>query len=386
VRKLNLVVHGRFLGAAILALALIAVAGLVSDGHARAASKYTVLAGGGRAGLAVEAFFPSNVFVNEGDTVDFTNPYEEIHTVTFLGKDEKAPDLVLPVGPPPKSGPPSLGFNPKVAAPTPGKTYDGSAYTNSGILNKGQTFSLTFPKQGTFPFLCVVHPGMVGTVQVLAPGVHVPDQKQLDYEATQRLSADVAKGEAAAAAARPGRNEVINVPSVGQVDIMRFLPTRLSVGVGETVTFKNDTPVPHTVTFTSGQAAPALTDAMGVLNPGVLFPARPSPNYEGTGYYNSGFLGTGPEATAGTTFSLTFTKPGTYSYICVLHADQGMAGVIQVGADGGAAAGGAAITPPSTGDAGLAGQRSLTPWLMGAGGVLALGFSALAIMSRRLRA
>ena len=48
---------------------------------------------------------------------------------------------------------------------------------------------------------------------------------------------------------------------------------------------------------------------------------------------------------SGTSFSLTFTKAGTYPFICILHVDQGMAGVVEVGAP--------SVRPPATGNAGL---------------------------------
>jgi plastocyanin len=43
---------------------------------------------------------------------------------------------------------------------------------------------------------------------------------------------------------------------------------------------------------------------------------------------NSGFIGAG--LPAGTTFSATFTKPGTYAYICALHDELGMVGTVVV--------------------------------------------------------
>ena len=86
-----------------------------------------------------------------------------------------------------------------------------------------------------------------------------------------------------------------------------------------------------------------------LVNPQVLFPTKPSQNYDGTGFYNSGFITSDPAlSTGGTTFSLTFTKPGTYTYLCFLHDDQGMVGTIVVGASTG-------VRPPATGDAGLSG-------------------------------
>jgi plastocyanin len=36
----------------------------------------------------------------------------------------------------------------------------------SDLLDKGQTFTFTFTKAGTFPFYCSIHPQMKGTVTV----------------------------------------------------------------------------------------------------------------------------------------------------------------------------------------------------------------------------
>lgn len=349
---------------------LLAAAGLISAGDSsNAATKFTVFVGGGRAGISVESFRPGAILINVGDSVDFTNPYEEIHTVTFLAGG-KAPDLIIPAGPPSGSAPPKLIFNPKAAfpAPAPGPaSYDGSVYTNSGILNKGDTWNVSFSKQGVYHFICILHPGMEGDVHVLASGITVPAQQRLEAEIKQSLDKDVAKGEASAAAAKPGKTtnangstswEIVNAASAGQADVMRFIPAKLSVSAGDTVVWKNPTFVPHTVTFADGAAVELVIlepQAGGppnlVLNPKVLFPVLSSPNYDGKGYANSGFLGIGPEATAGSSFSLTFTKAGTYAYICVLHADQGMAGVIEVSAAG--------VRPPATGDAGLADSTGL---------------------------
>ena len=37
---------------------------------------------------------------------------------------------------------------------------------DSGNMNPGQSFSFTFQNRGTFPYLCLVHPNMVGTITV----------------------------------------------------------------------------------------------------------------------------------------------------------------------------------------------------------------------------
>jgi len=351
-----------------LSFAAFAAFALGHDGSS-AATQYTDNVGGGSAGISSETFRPKVIFVNQGDSVRFVNPYEEIHTVTFV-PDGKVPDLIIPSGPPPKNGPPTLIFNPKIASATPPQgpaQFDGTAFISSAIMGKGDSYTVTFSKTGTFKFVCVVHPGMEANVSVLNAGVTVPNQTLRDNEAATLLARDIAAGERAAAAVNPTKTtnangtttwQVVNAPSAGQVDINRFIPARLSVGVGDSVTWDNRTLVPHTVTFLSGAPEPELVlpqfGASGpptlVANPQVLFQNKPSQAFDGTAFVNSGLLGTGPEATAGTSFSLTFTRAGTYSYICMLHDDQGMAGVVQVGPGGG---GGASIQAPNTGDGGL---------------------------------
>ena len=46
-------------------------------------------------------------------------------------------------------------------------TWDGKGgFHSSGALNPGDSFTLTFSRAGTYPYACVLHPQMVGTVQV----------------------------------------------------------------------------------------------------------------------------------------------------------------------------------------------------------------------------
>ena len=72
-------------------------------------------------------------------------------------------------------------------------------------------------------------------------------------------------------------------------------------------------------------AAPKLLVNVKVLAPS---PAQPAP-YAGTGYFNSGLLVAGvPDMPQ--EYSLTFTKPGTYKYLCQVHDASGMNGTITV--------------------------------------------------------
>jgi plastocyanin len=44
-------------------------------------------------------------------------------------------------------------------------TSDGGVW-NSGTIAPGNSFSMSFPNAGSFPYHCLIHPNMVGTVTV----------------------------------------------------------------------------------------------------------------------------------------------------------------------------------------------------------------------------
>jgi plastocyanin len=258
---------------------------------------------------------------------------------------------------------------------------------------KGQSWTVTFTKVGVYRYVCNVHPPMTGSVTVLPKNVDgVTTQAKADATAASMLASAVAHGEASAASVKPsgfkradGTNnwEVIMPPAVGTTDVMRFVPARLRINVNDTVTWIDDNVEPHTVTFTSGAPVPdfVLVEPKPAgpptlaPNPLILFP-QGSNTYDGTGFRNSGFLGIGVESHAveRTKYSLKFTKAGTYTYLCVIHANWGMSGVIEVGG---------ALAAPRTGDAGLADGRTV-PWQALAGvaaGIFAAG--ALVLRTRR---
>lgn len=116
------------------------------------------------------------------------------------------------------------------------------------------------------------------------------------------------------------------------IDLQGFFPGSLTINAGDAVNFEfHQPPGFHTVTFLSGEAAPAIiipdpaadpaaTPPPGpprlVLNPVAAFPAGGT-TYDGTGYLNSGldvFLQPGDPPVV-----ITFTEPGTYEYLCIPH-------------------------------------------------------------------
>ncbi len=63
------------------------------------------------------------------------------------------------------------------------------------------------------------------------------------------------------------------------------------------------------------------------INPQIAFPSGGS-TYDGTGYVNSGLLFMLAGKNTPPIYKLTFTRPGTYEYDCLLH--KGMDGTITV--------------------------------------------------------
>ena len=114
------------------------------------------------------------------------------------------------------------------------------------------------------------------------------------------------------------------IPDAGSIAVMRFLPSRVVVHAGQSVTWVNNDPeTPHTVTFGEEPGGGPLGSFFpsGVDGPGHATLSSTTQSV------NSGFTGA---AFLGTTFSATFTTPGTYHFICALHDDLGMTGDVVV--------------------------------------------------------
>jgi plastocyanin len=280
-------------------------------------------------------FAPVNITVNAGDTVTWSLDSTEFHDVFFTGGGQP-PDFVQP-------GPDGVFVNPDVAFPQGGSSYDGKGVAGSGLLNKGQTYSLTFPDAGTYTYYCAIHPGMVGSIQVVPSGQPADTQAAIDARRTAQVDAEIADkgvptimsnlGELPTEGATAG---VVAGAQVGQIDVQRFFPPRVVVHTGDSLTWiwkTEDTP--HTVTFLSGQPAPDVILPQPQpngpprlqLNPQVLAPSGDPTDFEGGIYLNSGFLQPAPGQPA-PSFTVTFNAPGTYQYLCLLH--EGMTGTVVV--------------------------------------------------------
>ena len=107
-----------------------------------------------------------------------------------------------------------------------------------------------------------------------------------------------------------------------------FFPDTVTIHVGDTVHWQRNTNEIHTVTFLAGTPlppfnVPAPPDQPSPLmrNPVVIFPTVPANGqYDGTTYANAGIFGPDPDIFQGVeSFDLTFTQPGTYPYLCLVH-------------------------------------------------------------------
>jgi plastocyanin len=308
-----------------------------------------------------DAFLPNEVWINKDDSIQWVwQPKNEPHTVTFLKPGQTRPTPPPPIGPP--VGPPFI-FGNECPSPNPyaggsTATYDGSDCVSSGALSgsaASPTFTVTFPNEGNYRLVCLIHANMNGTVHVLSETAPLP-YLQWDYDRQARdeardilRDADTPREETNDF--RPSENEVIMTGEVTAtaggrqyLTILRFFNKTIRVHVGDTVEWVNLDPTePHTVTFGDEPANPqsivnATQDGDGALHGTIN---------SGSDSVSSGFLQAAPEDAAGraqsavfspgppantglTRIRITFTHAGTYQYHCALHDEDGMVGTVIV--------------------------------------------------------
>jgi plastocyanin len=116
-----------------------------------------------------------------------------------------------------------------------------------------------------------------------------------------------------------------------------FFPDTLRIHVGDTVHWQRNTNEVHTVTFLAGTLLPPFNvpapDGLPsplMRNPLIAFPVAPADGrYDGTTFATSGIFGPDEDLYEVDSFNLTFTTPGTYNYVCVVHGAR-MSGQITV--------------------------------------------------------
>jgi plastocyanin len=336
------------------------------------------------------AYFPNEVSVHAGDTVDFSEVFTgEPHSVTLGTLVEKgltAAKAADPNGPPPAdfaslpqmlpNGPgdadqravnpcfvdtgalPTAATSacPKVSQPA----FNGNqAYYSSGFLSKGSDFKVQLAsdiKPGAYHYYCNLHgPQMSGTITVVPSSTTVPTQTDVDTLAASQLATLVSGLTPAFAAASAGHAQLppgINMPIAGllsqtvqNAQIEQFFPAVIHAKVGQKVSWA--ILGPHTITFGAADPPPFVLQqapdgawhASQSVGAPVPPPTGPPPNpnatapytvsggaYSGTGLHSSGVQASFPPAIV--TYTLSFAKAGTYNYVCLIHP--GMTGQVIV--------------------------------------------------------
>jgi plastocyanin len=314
------------------------------------AQSYTVVVDGpstlGAENYVYGAFFPKTVSVRPGDTVVFENrSSNDIHTATFGVKGDRSdsPALVTKAGQP---NPAVFGpcFTTQPAGPdvvSCAKSATPPEFTGQGFWNSGQILFPAAPPEagpktatvkigagvapGAYTITCLLHPFMQSTLHVvgsdaerLAPAqVAAAADKELGEARTQATGIAVPP-------AVPSANGATVTASWGNqlIAVNRFSPETASIKVGQTVTWTDGSPyMPHTISFNPPFKSPD--------EPNAFLPtgAKSGSQFAG-GVAHSGMIGPKPFLPVNG-FSLTFSKAGTYPYLCLLHP--GMAGTVQVG-------------------------------------------------------
>jgi plastocyanin len=221
-------------------------------------------------------------------------------------------------------------------------SYGGTGFLSTGILFKGSSATVAFPTAGNFGFLCQIHPGMAGTVHVVASGT-TTTQAEADTkaQATRDAILGAVDGLEASTTAQVKRTSLADGTSrwdiftnstqapgpqpgggTGFLELLRFVPPSLDIKAGDTVRW-TATAV-HTVTFPAAGQDPMTIDPFTT-------PATTGTTYDGKSLYNSALLATGAPGTP-STYQLTFPQAGTFAYVCALHQFLGQAGSIRVAA------------------------------------------------------
>jgi plastocyanin len=151
------------------------------------------------------------------------------------------------------------------------------------------------------------------------------------------LAASAAAGLASPAEQASPTLRVVAGQGDGWIVSNEFLPSRLRVAVGTTVEWTVGSSEEHTVAFLAGERGPTARNVPQPENPSGRPPMAnpfvwdPVP-VQGATYDGSYRINSGP-LHRDQSYALTFSMPGTYSFVCTLHYDV-MTGVVEVVAPG----------------------------------------------------
>jgi plastocyanin len=219
-----------------------------------------------------------------------------------------------------------------------GSSTNGKQYKNSGLSAPAfHPYKLKFTKTGTFRYLCLVHPGMEGSVKVLPKGRAVPSA-HADAAARTAEYALAIKRATQLAKFTPPANTFVAGHDSGTVSWFRFFPRAQTVSVGQTVRFSVSSKSEiHTVALGAGtpyfdaiekdlvmaQPQPSGPPRLQ-FSPLIFLPSDPAlPPYtglnHGNGFLNTGVLDTNPSTPPPPSVDVTFAAAGTFRFECTIH-------------------------------------------------------------------
>lgn len=293
-------------------------------------------------------FAPGTLKVHRGDTVTWVN--QGFHNV-HVGAT-KPVELVIA---PQVDGKPLPQINPAIVypfGPKSGEKYTGGE-AGSGVPlgpDASPVYSLVIDVNPgtTLAVVCDIHPGMAMSVSVVGDSETIPTPYEVTLQAASEFGASAgAVGEAASKAmvesgkmmnATDGKATVQMGLDVGRAANLLFYPFATVIKAGDSVTWKfGDAAVePHTVT--AAQVAPSLEEFVPIpqktgppvisVGPGLAPMTKEGEAIKAGGTFHSGLLVPVPGKLP--TFTLQFTEPGVYPYVCRIHP--GMNGVVIVNA------------------------------------------------------
>lgn len=347
---------------AVLVLLVLVAVQLASGGTGQATTWNVAVGEQGRPpagtpkGTTLNQFFPGKLTINAGDRVAFTS--FGFHTVSYLAGEKPAP-LVFPVqgatyqGITDSTGQPfyfeglqAFGNTMSVFAPVGPKSISGKTPANSGAIaaagpKKPAKVEYTFPKPGAFKILCQIHPGMQMTVQVKPKGASVPSTDEVAAKIKAETDAAWAKAKPLASVKVPAGTVTMGIG--GKTTILDFLPAVSKVKAGSTVTFVNRAPSEvHNVGFgplkyldafmKQTDLFPFGPNAKNQVTPVFVYGSDPKGTPLTKGIHGNGFYATpladGARGGLPNSVKVTFSDPGRYHFICLLHGPDMAADIV----------------------------------------------------------
>jgi plastocyanin len=309
---------------------------------------------------ALDQFIPSKLQIHVGDKVTFRS--KEFHTATFLGSTPQSQmPLVMPDSTSHYSGivdalarpfwfnggPPKFIYNPQAFQAVGSPVVADADVHSAGnfVFAPKHEYTFTFAKAGTYRFVCLVHPGMKGTIVVKAKRTKIPTRAKVAAGVLKQLNGSW-KIARSLQSQRPTDPYTVYAGLGSATALMAFQPSKVSVPVGATVTWVENSPTEvHNITFgdesyvlnliTPLDLFPVAPGAPNQVNPFTVFGSEPPGPYVYTGSnHGDGFLATptidkDPNSPPPESFSVKFTKAGSYHYFCMIHGKE-MAGDIVV--------------------------------------------------------